>query len=206
MTTRIGFVRHGHVHNPRAVHYGRLPGFGLSERGRTQAQAAAQALRDVPIATLYSSPLQRAQETAAAIQAVHPHLTPVLSPLLSEVYTPFDGQPHSVLAARQWDAYTGTPPEYEQPGDVLDRAREFIAQVRRACDGQHVIATTHGDVISFLILWARGLPIDPQYKETLATLDIPGNYPAPASITTLTYHTAAPGEVPEMEHLVPYAR
>ena len=206
MTTRIGFVRHGHVHNPQAVHYGRLPGFGLSKQGQRQAQAAAQALRNVPVAALYSSPLQRAQETAAAIQVVHPHLTPILSPLLSEVYTPFDGQPGSVLAARQWDAYTGTPPEYEQPGDVLDRARQFIAQVRQVCDGQHVIATTHGDVISFLILWAHGLPVDPQYKQTLSTLGIPGNYPAPASISTLTYHTAAPDEVPEIEHFVPYAR
>ena len=206
MTIRIGFVRHGHVHNPRAVHYGRLPGFGLSQKGHMQAQAAAQALRNVPVTALYSSPLQRAQETAAAIHAVHPHLTPVLSPLLSEVYTPFDGQPHSVLAARQWDAYTGTPPEYEQPGDVLDRARRFIAQVRQESKGQHIIATTHGDIISFLILWVHGLPIDPQYKQTLATLDIPGNYPGPASITTLTYHTAAPDEIPEIEHFVPYAR
>ena len=37
--TSISFVRHGHVHNPENIVYGRLPGFRLSDLGRRGAQA-----------------------------------------------------------------------------------------------------------------------------------------------------------------------
>ena len=50
-----------------------------------------------------------------------PGLSPILSPLLVEVYSPFDGQPKSELNAKGWDVYTGTEPPYEQPGDLVDR-------------------------------------------------------------------------------------
>jgi len=69
--TRIHMVRHGEVHNPTGVLYGRLPGFHLSEKGRAQADAVADALADRDIVAVISSPLQRAQETAAPIAAKH---------------------------------------------------------------------------------------------------------------------------------------
>jgi probable phosphoglycerate mutase len=47
--------------------YGRTPGFHLSERGREQAARLAQRLRDVPLAALFSSPLERCVETAGAV-------------------------------------------------------------------------------------------------------------------------------------------
>ncbi|MEM7535428.1 MAG: histidine phosphatase family protein [Chloroflexota bacterium] len=59
------FVRHGEVHNPQGIVYGRLPGFGLSETGRIQIEQVAQVLRTRgPFHALYASPLQRAQESA----------------------------------------------------------------------------------------------------------------------------------------------
>lgn len=60
----LHFVRHGEVHNPDRVLYGRLDGFGLSERGRLMADRAASALATRPIAAILSSPLQRAVESA----------------------------------------------------------------------------------------------------------------------------------------------
>lgn len=62
-------MRHGEVHNPDGVLYGRLEGFGLSERGHRMASAAADALADAgrPVSRLIASPLQRAQESAAPI-------------------------------------------------------------------------------------------------------------------------------------------
>ncbi|WP_028245231.1 histidine phosphatase family protein [Pseudoclavibacter soli] len=64
---RIHLVRHGEVFNPDGVLYGRLPGYRLSDRGRTMARTAAQAVvaSERPVAALYASPLQRAQESAA---------------------------------------------------------------------------------------------------------------------------------------------
>jgi len=65
--TTVHLLRHGEVHNPGAVLYGRLPGFGLSEDGHTMARDAAEALQDRNITVVLASPLQRAQETATPI-------------------------------------------------------------------------------------------------------------------------------------------
>lgn len=61
----VHLVRHGEVHNPKRVLYGRLEGFGLSELGHRMAASAVQALAGHEIAAVYASPLQRAQESAA---------------------------------------------------------------------------------------------------------------------------------------------
>ncbi|WP_067817850.1 histidine phosphatase family protein [Nocardia inohanensis] len=64
-------MRHGEVHNPKGILYGRLPGFQLSVTGRAQAQAVARSLADHDIALVVASPLQRAQETAEPVAAQH---------------------------------------------------------------------------------------------------------------------------------------
>ena len=63
----IHFVRHGEVHNPDKILYGRLDGFGLSERGTQMADRSASALATRPIAKIFSSPLQRAVESATPL-------------------------------------------------------------------------------------------------------------------------------------------
>jgi broad specificity phosphatase PhoE len=204
MTTRLSFVRHGAVHNPQQVFYGRLPGFGLSETGCRQARATAEYLRDESIAALYTSELRRARETAAIIQSVHPDLVPIPSLLLLEVHSPYEGTPQSVMQGRSWDLYSGVPPGYEQPADVLARVRQFAARARAEHAGSHVIAVSHGDPIAFFVLWAHGRPADPHLKPALGEIGIPGSYPAPASITTFSYHTEDESERPRMEHVVPY--
>src|SRR5699024_306717 len=67
--TRVHLVRHGEVYNPDRVLYGRMSGFGLSERGRAMATRVAETLsgRGGDITYLAASPLQRAQETARPI-------------------------------------------------------------------------------------------------------------------------------------------
>ena len=64
--TTVHVMRHGEVHNPEKVLYGRLPDYHLSERGRAQAQAAADWLAHNDIVYVVASPLERAQETAGA--------------------------------------------------------------------------------------------------------------------------------------------
>ena len=61
----IHLVRHGEVHNPTRVLYGRLPGFQLSDLGQRMAAAAVGALAGHPVTALYASPLQRVRESAA---------------------------------------------------------------------------------------------------------------------------------------------
>ncbi|MBY4129465.1 histidine phosphatase family protein [Rhodococcus fascians] len=72
-TTRtiVHVLRHGEVHNPKGILYGRLPGFKLSVTGQSQAKAVADALAGHDITHVVASPLLRAQETAAPIAAAH---------------------------------------------------------------------------------------------------------------------------------------
>jgi broad specificity phosphatase PhoE len=69
--TIVHVMRHGEVHNPDGILYGRLPDFHLSERGRAQAEKVASWLAARDIAYVVASPLERAQETAAPIAAHH---------------------------------------------------------------------------------------------------------------------------------------
>jgi probable phosphoglycerate mutase len=202
--TSIYFVRHGHVHNPEKILYGRLPGFRLSEMGRRQAEAAADVLRETPFAAAFSSPQLRARQTAEIILAGRNGLEPSISPLIDELYTPFEGRPISEMAARRWDIYTGIEPQYEQPADLVARLQQFIAAVRQDYAGQAVLAVSHGDPIAFLLLWARGFPLDPSSKEKLDTLGFIDSYPATASINRLTYQTAMTDEIPALEYVRPY--
>jgi len=197
--TSISLVRHGHVHNPGEVYYGRLLGFPLSEKGRRQARAAMEFLREKPLVAAYTSPRLRARETAQIIIAPHRNLLLSTSELLDEVYTPFDGQPASEVDARGWDVYSGTDPMYEQPQDVLGRAQRFVWEVRLGHRGQAITAITHGDIIAFLMLWAQGIPPTVKNKQALYN-----EYLAPASVTTFIFQTTTENERPQIEYVNPF--
>jgi broad specificity phosphatase PhoE len=200
-STSIHFVRHGAVHNPQNVFYGRLEGFPLSQEGRRQARAAAEILRDRPIAAVFSSPLLRAVQTAEIILSFHHGLSVEISEHLNEVHCPFDGQPRTVLDARDWDVYTGVGPEYEQPGDVFARTMQFVAEVRQRFHGQQVVAATHGDIVGFMMLFAKGAPVTAKIEAALAEQEPPYKYPAPTSIASLHYMTRESDEVPRLEYV-----
>jgi broad specificity phosphatase PhoE len=185
------------VHNPDRVYYGRLPGFGLSRQGVRQIEAAAAELSQYPVEAVYSSPLQRARESAQGI-AARLGLEVRHTDLLLEGYTPFDGQPLEVVAGRCWDVYSGTPPAYEQPGDILARMQQFLARVRREHPGQHTVAVTHADLIAFAMLWSLGEPITPGQKDKLY-----GRYLSCGSITSFAFASGDAGEIPSFRYNLP---
>lgn len=96
--TTVHLLRHGEVHNPSGVLYGRLPGYRLSERGEAMAQRVAGALagsgdagagrHDVTL--VVASPLERAQQTAAPLAAAF-GLTVRTDPRLIEAGNHFEG-------------------------------------------------------------------------------------------------------------------
>jgi broad specificity phosphatase PhoE len=88
--TTVHLVRHGEVHNPEKVLYGRLPGFGLSDTGRAQALRAAEHLAGADVTALLVSPMQRAQETAEPVAAAL-GLEPVTEDRLIEAGNAFEG-------------------------------------------------------------------------------------------------------------------
>lgn len=201
--TCISLVRHGSVRNPSYIFYGRLPGFFLNARGRYEAARAAQALKNLTIEGVFSSPLLRCRQTASEILKYHPCLKLKQSTLITEVFTPFQGQPADVVDAGKGDVYTGAGSEYEQPEDILNRIQRFILRTRKQFPGKHVVAATHGDVILFMLLWANHFPATVRYKKNFATLGLLEEYPATASITTFSYATDTKDERPSMAYFNP---
>ena len=88
--TKISLIRHGLVHNPAEVYYGRLPGFGLAELGRAQAAAAGDYLAGAGIVAVYHSPMLRAFQTAEIVRSrCAASATPIPSPLPFSVRASF---------------------------------------------------------------------------------------------------------------------
>ena len=185
--TTIHFVRHGHVHNPDQILYGRLPRFRLSIHGRQQAKFGAHFFINKKVKALFSSPLLRSRQTARVLAESLGLPATRISSLITEVKSPFEGQPAEIVDARHGDVYSEAAPEYEQPQDIVDRIQRFFRRTTRAYAGEHTVAVTHGDVIVFAILWAMDKDLDPRYKGRMDALGIACSYPAHASVTTFIF-------------------
>jgi probable phosphoglycerate mutase len=202
-TTVVCLVRHGEVHNPRQVFYGRLPRFRLSDNGLKQAGRAGAYLKATGIDAVYSSPLLRARQTAGEIIKHCDACVLKLSGLVNEVCSSYEGCPGSFIDERQGDVYTGSDSCCEQPADVLSRTLKLIRRLRRRHSGGRVAVVTHGDVVTFTVLWAKGFAPIPENKTRLLDAGYPVAYPAYASITALTYRSGGPGEKPTVAYCRP---
>lgn len=206
-------IRHGEVHNPEKILYGRMPNFGLSVTGREQAAAAGRALADVSLDALYASPMQRAQETAAIIRESHPQALLIQTDeRLNEVYTPYDGTPFAELEPMMIDIYDGNEAPYEQPRDVRRRLLDFFAEMRATVPGGTIACVTHGDIVVSAFMYAKGQDENdigrsrhkPGNWGRLHGLGLPEQYPVTASLSKLVFTTNAPDEVPAYTYVRPY--
>lgn len=202
IVTTIHLVRHGHVHNPQKVLYGRLPGFNLSEKGIAQATVTADFLEKRPISAVFSSPMLRARRTAQLIMARHRGLRLSASQLLQEVYTKFDGSPLEAMEKIDWEFYTDVEAPYETPLDILTRTQRFFKKVRRLYRGQEVVAVSHGDIVCFALAWMGNFEITGETKRRIALGDV--GYPATASVTSIHFKSDAADEIPTFSYHIPY--
>ena len=148
-TTKVHVLRHGEVHNPRGILYGRLEGYGLSERGRAQAETAAEALKDSDVVLVVASPLQRAQETAAPIAARH-GLDVATDPDLIESLNYFEGRRISPGdgAWRDprvwWQLRNPFTPSWGEPyRDIAARMTTAIDKARARAAGHEAVVVSH---------------------------------------------------------------
>jgi broad specificity phosphatase PhoE len=200
--TVIYLIRHGEVHNPQRILYGRLPRFRLTDTGRQQARSTGRYL-DGCVDALFSSPLLRARQTASEILKHVQGSNIRISSLLNEVCTGYEGRPGAEVDARNGDVYTDAAACFEQPQDIVDRTRRFIWRVRRQYPGGRIAAVTHGDVITFMVLWAEGMEVSPRNKTQLLKAGYPASYPAHASITSLSYHSDDREARPRVAYIQP---
>lgn len=148
MATTIHLVRHGKVENPKGVIYGRMPGFNLSELGQGQAQAAAERLRERGIGAVWSSPLERAQETAHVIAEPH-GLEIHTDDRLTESGTTLEGIGRSlgafVRSPRHWWRLRNPflPSWGESFADIRIRMLEAIGEATASAGGREIVIVSH---------------------------------------------------------------
>jgi broad specificity phosphatase PhoE len=179
-TTRILFVRHGEVHNPDRIFYGRLPRFPLSAEGRRQAETTAARLAGCPLAAIYTSPLLRARQTAAILRRADPRVPIAVTRSLLEIRSARQGQPIDVLEALGWNFYE--PPfgeDDETIPAIFARVRRFARRVVARHPGATVAAVTHADIVRIARAGFTGRPL------VLASIR-DGWYPAKGSVLAVT--------------------
>jgi probable phosphoglycerate mutase len=173
----VHLLRHGLVENPRRLVYGRLPGWHLSAEGRRQAEAAARRLGGRPIAAVYSSPLERARETAEAVaQAVGVGVAVRDDLIESALSAPWEGLPWSeVKTARrdEWERYLREPLRMTDVPEPLEamaaRMRRAVREIAAAHPGREVVAVSHGDPIRSGVLALTGEPLEHLHRLYLPT-------------------------------------
>jgi broad specificity phosphatase PhoE len=163
-TTTIWLARHGEVHNPGQVLYGRLPRMQLSPAGRREARALADFLGPRPLAAVYSSPMLRARRTASIVLAGHPQLQRVrLDADLQEVQTGWQGQPLDALERINFDFYAHPLGAADESLHMIhDRMQRWLRRMLRRHAGSEVVGVSHGDPILILAGTLAGLRLDPR--------------------------------------------
>jgi broad specificity phosphatase PhoE len=147
--TVVHLLRHGEVHNPERIIYGRLPGFRLSPLGARQAERVAGYLRDHDVVHVAASPLLRAQQTAAPIAAMH-NLDVVTDEGLIEATNVFEGGRVSVgdgalRDPRSWPKLRNPfRPSWGEPyREIVDRMLAAVHRARRRADGHEAVCVSH---------------------------------------------------------------
>lgn len=168
---RLHLVRHGEVHNPTRVLYGRLPGFGLSAEGRRMAADAARYVEDLdrPLASLICSPLQRARESSVPFTELF-GFAPLVDERVIEPTNVFEGRRMKQALANpaNW-RYLRRPeiPSWGEPYvQVVERMRSAMDETWDAVEGGDVVIVSHQLPIWVTHLSVAGLPLrhDPRRR------------------------------------------
>jgi probable phosphomutase (TIGR03848 family) len=162
-------IRHGENDYTKT---GRLPGqidgIHLNERGQKQAQALGEALKDVPIKAVYSSPLERAMETAEPIATAR-HLTIITEPDLRDANVGrWQGKSiKSLRLTNAWKVVQHSPsrftfPEGESFPGVQTRITNALERIARKHNKpKDIVAVVfHADPIKLAVAHFLGLPLD----------------------------------------------
>ncbi len=147
--TVVHLLRHGEVHNPDGILYGRLPGFLLSVVGRQMATAATDALAGHDITYLAASPLDRAQETAKPF-AERFGLPVHTDERLIEAGNFFEGRRFGVgdgvlRRPRVWPKLRNPfTPSWGEPYDqIAERMLAALRSVRDAAEDHEAVCVSH---------------------------------------------------------------
>jgi broad specificity phosphatase PhoE len=197
--TVVHVVRHGEVHNPGKVLYGRLPGFHLSDNGRQMAKLVAAALAGHDITYLVSSPLERALETAEPLAEqfglpvdTDDRLLEATNRLQGEQVTMADAK---ALRNPKYMKYFVNPfkPSWGEPYvEVAKRMSAALDAAREHAAGHEAVMVSHQLPIETLRRYVRGQRLwhDPRRRKcglaSITSIHFDGD-----RITAVTYQEPA---------------
>jgi probable phosphoglycerate mutase len=165
-STLLLLVRHGQTPTTGTVLPGRAPGLHLSDRGRVQAEWVAERLAGLPVDAIYSSPLERARETAepaAACTGLEVNLNRGLTECDFGEWT---GAALAELAGLpQWQTVQHTPSAFRFPGgesfqQMQARMVAALRELYTAHAGGVVVCFSHADPIKAALAHALGTHLD----------------------------------------------
>jgi probable phosphomutase (TIGR03848 family) len=146
---------------------GRLPGVHLNEKGRAQAQAVADKLQGAPLKAIYSSPMERALETAEPIAKALGLEVVVRTGLLETEIGEWQNQKvRGLTRSKSWKMVQSRPSLFCFPGgesfaETQQRIVQEIETLRRLHEPKDLIAcVSHADPIKLALAYYIGLPLD----------------------------------------------
>ncbi|MGQ0844310.1 MAG: histidine phosphatase family protein [Sporichthyaceae bacterium] len=149
VVTLVHVVRHGEVHNPEGILYGRLPGYHLSELGVKMAERVAESFAGRDIGAIVSSPMERARETAAPIAAAF-DLEIDIDPRLIEAANHFEGKKFgvgdgSLRRPKHWPYLLNPfrPSWGEKYTELATRMLAAASAARALAPGREVVCVSH---------------------------------------------------------------
>lgn len=167
--TRFILVRHGETLLNREFRYIGTGDYLLSEHGRLQAEQLAEALSGLPIAAVYSSPLQRAYCTAGLIATKHALEAKVLTSLVEGSFGSWEGMSRAEVLARSpqdeqqllaWEQDPKlAPPGGESITMIYERVLATIEQLAQTHTEQAIVLVSHAGVIKALLCAALAAPL-----------------------------------------------
>lgn len=186
MKTLVHVVRHGEVENPDGILYGRQSDWHLSVRGREMADEVANWTQGRDIAAVIASPLERAQETAQPIAALH-KLAVQTDPRLIEAANVFEGKKFGIGASTSalmkpgawrhlWNPWR---PSWGEPyREQIERMLAAIRNAQSLASGREAICVSHQLPIWILRSAIEGRPLLHDPRKRICSL---------ASVTTVVF-------------------
>ena len=198
ISSTVHVVRHGEVHNPESILYGRQPGWRLSERGIAMAEAVADWSKELSLGAIHASPLERAQQTASPIADAH-KLEIQTDDRLIEAANIFEGKPFGVgdgvlrkpsAWPKLWNPWR---PSWGEPYvDQVNRMLAAVFAAKDAATGKDAVVVSHQLPIWILRSAIEGRRFLHDPRKRICTL---------ASVTSI--HFDAEGMISELSYSEP---
>ncbi|MSO60285.1 MAG: MSMEG_4193 family putative phosphomutase [Ilumatobacteraceae bacterium] len=178
-STLIILVRHGQTPTTGKILPGRAAGLRLADSGIAQAQGAADRIAKLPrVDAIYSSPLERARETAAPIGKALKQRVLIDKGLLECDFGDWTGAKLSALMKKpEWSTVQRAPSTFTFPNgesftDMQARIVSALDKIRAKHAGGVVVCVSHADPIKAAVAHAMGTHLDLFQRIVVSTCSI----------------------------------